>query len=564
MGLRAPGNRGGDVQRYSNNRVETRVQQANVQDPRRLGSDLGDQVNRLGGAFVDAYSRQKQRADEVAALEQQNKLAAVQNQLLYDPQNGAFNKKGKNAFSTLGEVNEAYDKAYAELDNSLVNEQQKQMLRRSYLTSRVDINRQLQRHISTQAEEYDRNTTNAGMALEQQAVATNPLDNERRTMALGKQRMMIEQYASANGFSEEQKQLMLQDAENKTNLGALTSLVDSRDYINAKKYFEDTKDTMTGEYRSRAERLVKESVTQGQAQEFTDQVMMDRVPLGEAYKRANEQIKDPELRKATISMIRDSYRQKDEADAYNAEQINKRVASQIDRGVLWKDIPQSTKDLLTSSQRSQLEGYASERMKGRDVPSGGIKYYDLYSIANNPQTRNQFMNMNLYTEAYGKVSKSEFDELYKKQAGLKNGSAKEVNEANALYSNKQIADSIAKSNGIYASSDDSGSKYQTYTNYSVAVDSAVRNFEQNTGKKATGEDVRRIAESLIIEKKVNDDWFGSKKMRFEAEPGENTVLEYQDIPKQELAAIQQAMKAKRVNLSEDQILQIYLQKINGR
>lgn len=560
MGLRVPG-----VNRYSSPQVQTSigptVQQQAVGDANTFGAGPG--LEKAGQGFMEVFAKEKNNADKVSALEAKTKLAAIATDLLYNPERGAFTKKGKNAFSTIDDVNSAYDKAFSEISDGLSNESQKQMLRADFEASKVDIQRQLSRHVSTEAQQYDDNTTRAGLEVEQTAVAANPLDNERRNAAIIKQKIMIDDFANRNGIPAEQRQLMLQEAENKTNLGAITTLVDSKDYLGAASYYNDVKETMTGEFRQKADRMVKESLINGQAAEKSREYSQKGLTLTQATAEI-QKIEDPELKKATYQQVKMDYDMRKVAEADRAENINKSVASQIDRGTLWKDIPQSTKDLLTSQQRSTLQSYAEERAKGRDVPAGGKLYYDTFSIATNPATRNQFMRENLYSTIYGKVSKSEFDELYKLQNGLKNGSAKELNDADDLFSNKQIAESIAKSNGIYAANDDSESKQETYRQYQTSLNRELRRFQTNTGKKPTSDDVQRIADSLLIEKKVNDNWFGNTKRRFEVDPGVNVDITYEDIPAREKALIAQAAKEAGATLNEQDVVDLYIQKTTGK
>lgn len=559
---RVPDAAGGGIQRYSSPQVREQIARPVLQNA-NTGSTLADSIQKIGGTFVDASLKMKKEADDVAALEAKTLLAQEENRLLYDPANGAFNKRGKNSFGTIEEVNAAYDKRFSEISDTLVNDQQKLNLRNAYNASKIDINRQLSRHVGAQTQVYDTETTKSSLEVEQNAVATNPLDNERRTQSIIKQRIAIDQYSERMGLPADARQLMLQEAENKTNLGAISSLVDSKDYINAKKYYDDVKETMTGEFRTKADRLVKQSSLDGESQAFTDDVMARGLTMSQSFAEANK-IQDPELRKATVAQIRDQFSQRREAENYNEDQLNKKIASQIDRGVLWSNIPQSQKDLLSSSQRSALESYAAERSKGRDVPSGSKLYYDTYSIATNPTTRDAFKTMNLHTELYGKVSKSEFDELYKLQNGLRNGTSKDIEKADQLFTNKQIAEGIARSNGIYAANDDSKSKQAEYLQFQSAVNRGVQLFEQNSGKKATADDVKRISESWLIEKKINNDWFGNKSRRFEAPGDANIDIEFQDIPADEVAQIKRAAASQRVALDDAAILDIYLRRISGK
>lgn len=559
MGMRVPaGNR------YSSPRVDR-----NLGRPAQVAAvgnaetfNAGPSLDRAMDASLQAASRYKQEADQVAALEGKTRLAAAQTRLLYDPEVGAFNKKGKNAFGTIDEVNTAYQKEYDEILKTMHNESQREALRREFEVSKLDINRQLSRHISTQADQYDDTVTTAGLVVEQQAVIANPLDTERRNQAMLKQKIMIDQYADRKGLPAEQRQIMLTEAENKTDLGAITALVDSQDYLGAQEYYESVKNNLTGDYKTKAERLVKESIVTGQANANAMAYAQKNMSFADSVAQA-QKIEDPNVRKATFELLKQNNEMKKIADADRDEKLIDQIASRIDRGQTWNQIPQSEKDSLSMSDRNRIKAYADERAKGNDAPAGSVLYFDAIQIAGNPATRQQFMKMNLKTEYYGKIATSEMKELVTLQMEMRNGTDKGTADADQIFTTKQIVEGIARSAGIYADKDSGKSAQESYAKFQAAVNNAARQYTANTGKKPDGVQLQKIVDSLLIEQKVNNDWFNNTRRRFELDTTQNSNISYDQIPESERSQIEAAAKRHGYPISQGEVVEFYNKMITG-
>ena len=104
------------------------------------------------------------KANELKALEASQKLSAEENRLLYDPTNGAFNKKGKDAFGLPDQVLGEYDKSVGAIEKELTNNEQRVAFKRQSIAHRVSIDNQVQRHVAAQIQDYDAETTKIGRA----------------------------------------------------------------------------------------------------------------------------------------------------------------------------------------------------------------------------------------------------------------------------------------------------------------------------------------------------------------------------------------------------------------
>lgn len=516
----------------------TVAQQSSV-DAESLG--FGDSYRQMTSTMIGVVAKAKNDADQIAAMEAKTQLGAYQNDLLYNPETGAFAKKGKNAFSTPTEVNEQYAKRYSEIEAGLTSDRQKQMLRQYYGDSLNDINRQVNRHVSVEMEKYDNATTTANVETERSMALTNPYDTLGIAKSIEKQKLAIDQYAERNGIPPEQRTQMLTEVQSKTNLGVLTRMVDENNDIAAKQYLELARGGMAGDDLIRAEKLVKNSVIEGEGQRLADDFTKRRM----SYTQANEElmkIEDPDLRKAATQSYRQNKANEEAARRDQEERLDRSIADQIDAGKKWADIPQSQKSALSSSQRSRLESYAADRSKGKQPSTDWGVWTELQQMASDPSTRDKFNNLNpVNYRPY--LSDSQYMDFVQKQVGTRSGSDKVYKDLDGVRSDNQIIDQTAAGVGIVYDKNSKG-KAEAYNLYRQAVDVEYQKFVQDNGRKPKNEEMQSIVDQVLIKEKSTG-WFSFSRRRFEVPANEqfvSSVESVEDIP-QSIRAEIRASKA---------------------
>ena len=81
------------------------------------GGDALESTNQATQGFTNNMMKlaleQKQKADQVVVLDGDNQMANAENFILRDPEKGALNKRGKDAFGVPDMVNEQWNKSVA-------------------------------------------------------------------------------------------------------------------------------------------------------------------------------------------------------------------------------------------------------------------------------------------------------------------------------------------------------------------------------------------------------------------------------------------------------------------
>lgn len=544
------------VPRVSQNQVQISAgnqgRQQFAQDSGAFGIN-GEPIARGVSQAAELYDKAQQSANKTLAMSGDRQLSAWETEALYGP-NGAFQKRGKDAFGTIQEVNEGYQKKVSDIAASL-NGSAKTMFETSAQQRYGDIARNLNKHVAAQSQVYQDNEDDAYVITERNAAIANPTDTLRIEASLARQVETIASKAERNGIGPEQTKQAIMDVQSKTNYGIVKSLVDANQDIYAKDYFEKNKHMLQGEELLHAEKLVRAGSVQGEAMRTADSFMAKGMSIQQQLNET-QKISDPDVRKATQDQIRMNKSNKDMADRDLAERINKDVASKIDRGIKWTDIPQSTKDALTSSERTSLQNYAQERERGIQPKTDWNTWTELTQMASDPAARDKFNQLNL-VKYRPYLADAQYMDMVNKQVGTRSGNDKVFKELDGVRSDNQIIDQTAAAVGIvFDKNDESGTK--KYNSYRQAVDTEYQKFISDNGRKPKNDELQAIVDGLLIKKSNGFFDFGSTR-RFELKEGEDfysDISSVNDIPSSVLTEIR-ASNAYKKKPSNETIMRLF-------
>ena len=215
------------------------------------GQALQDGLGLLKKVFQDA----KRNADEIAVLDADSKMGETQSQILYDPGEGVLARKGKSAFGAIDESTTSFSKSADDIENTLSNATQKAAFRKLSMNRRDDVNRQVQKHVSSEIQAYDNNLTESYLINERDAAAQNPYDQNRIKSSIDNQKNEFSRYAFRNGIPEELATQKMRELSSSTYTGVIDKLLANGKDLDAKGFYESVK----GEFTARdATRLDKD------------------------------------------------------------------------------------------------------------------------------------------------------------------------------------------------------------------------------------------------------------------------------------------------------------------
>src|SRR5688572_14624773 len=160
----------------------------------------------LGQVFAQEAQEERDRADTAAVLEAETALDNFENETLFNPESGAFTRKGKDAFDLPNQVLPGYDDQVRKIEQGLGSDRAKLSFKQRAVRRRGGIGQQLNRYEAQQREGYYEQQDKATIESSR-LMATRYFNHPSKIdEQLQRQRFAIESTAKRNGLSTEQTQ----------------------------------------------------------------------------------------------------------------------------------------------------------------------------------------------------------------------------------------------------------------------------------------------------------------------------------------------------------------------
>lgn len=215
-----------------------------------LGSALGD----VAETFQKVQQQEQLKADRAAFMEADRKLGTAENSLLFDPEKGAFNRKGKDTFGLAPSVLSDFDKQASEIEQSLSTDRQKRVFRESLVDRRVDIERQLNRHEAQEREGYYAGEREAYKETAQAAAANFYNNPSRIDKEISRIRSVVDQ---TPGISQAEKDAEFAKRASDTYTDVIARYIANNDSAGAGKYFDAVKDRLLPDAANRVSAAIE-------------------------------------------------------------------------------------------------------------------------------------------------------------------------------------------------------------------------------------------------------------------------------------------------------------------
>lgn len=519
---------------------------------------LSESIRGLNAEATNMIIKEKNYADQVVVLDSDNKMADVERKLMHDPNTGALNKRGKDAFGTPDTVNAEFMKAAQEVEKGLNNENQKAAFRRQVQSRQLNINKQLDDHVARESRAYDDAVTEASIENEINEAGMNYSDPVRVAMSLENQRMKIIDKARRNGLPDEWTQDAVGKSFSKTHSLIINQMLSNGDDTSASEYYKENKDEILPSDRDALEKSIYEGQLLGEAQRGADEIFMKSDDRNEAFNHAKK-IKDPALRKETESQLERMFTRQAVADRQELLKQFKMASDAVEQG---KKPPANIWSKLNSNQRSSLDARLKQVNAGIQPTTDWPTYYNLKTMA--ADQKNDFIRENLM--AYrSKMADSEFKELVNLQSSLSKNDAAASENLNGYRTTTQIIHDTLTSAGINPSAKPNSAEGKKVASFRRMVDEQIQLIQAQTGKEAKTDDVQKIVDNLLVKGIVPNSgiggFFKKQKYVFELKPGDSVAIEKNEIPVAERNKIEDALRRRGLPVTDDRIIELYNRKI---
>lgn len=520
--------------------------------------------NQLATQSQKIFEEEKRKADDIATTEFYTKLASKKQELFWDPEKGVIGKKGKDSFGALDEYGTQFDKYADELEAGLATEEQRLMARKIRQKERLEFDGQVQRHVFQEAEKFQDQTIKAGVATARNDAVLNYHDPAKVQSALQLQESLILQ--GAKGKPPALVQAEIQEVRSKTHTEIVARMLANGQDLPAKAHFEKNRQMFTGEDATRLEKALEEGTLLGESQRQSDSIYKKHPGDMSAALAEARSIQDPKLRKATADQIEERFSQKKRAEEQANDEMNKRASDIIDKGGTIQDVMKQMATewpLLSSSQRSALKSYAETRSKGLEPQTNWELYTDLKMMAATPELRSQFLQGGIY-KYRNQLSDERYKEMVDIWTGLKNGDEKTKNLLDGYRTDAQIVNDTLSAIGIDPTPKQGSDDSKKVALFRSKVDEEIRRKQSELGRKVNNQELQEIVDNFVVKGKVKGTgifgYFQDEKRQFELEPGQDVEISPTDIPKAERQKIEAALKARKLPVSDQAIVELYRRK----
>jgi hypothetical protein len=521
-----------------------------------FGGGFAQGLGQASGDVLNALRQERQKADRTAAIASRTALDQAEVDLLYDPEQGALAKRGRDSFGLPEPTLQTFDERAAEIERGLTTAEQKETFRLLAGQRRVQVDKQLQRHVASEMRSYAAETTKASLEGTLNNVARHYQDPERidQERKFGLAVLMSE--ADNQGLPPEVVKLKADTWESMVHQAVIDKLaIDSPQ--RAKDYFEANRDLLLPGQAATVERTLKPLVEAQQGQEVAGEIFYadESTSLAEMLKQVRDRFPDdPGVVKAASSEIRGLYSAREEAQRQAVDEAEKEVYAAIAQAKLagrtprrgdvprdaWAQLarvsPESV-DKITSALESGQQS-RSNRPDNEQLTTWGL-------LKTDPEALTATNLDALLVE--GKITQSHYSDLLTDQVAIRQGKGE---KEFTILSNKAAVDTVLKAVGISQTK-----QPERYAKFYEAMNRRLKLFETENGKPPKQEEVTTMARGLLTE--VSQDvsfWPIDRSVpAFEADVG--TVR----VPAADKAAIAMALQANGLPVTEETISRLYLE-----
>lgn len=269
---------------------EPQVRERNVGSPEVFGAGIGRSVQQLGGVVNQIAQREQEKADIAALMGADRELADLELQLFHDPDNGAYSKRGRDAFGTPETVFPTWDKRVSEIEGRLTPAQRAAFQRQAQ-GRRQSLQTGLAKHITSESDRFYAAEADATVTTSAAAAAANYTDPDR--IALEADRATRAAMSLDDGAPPEVVKVRIMEAQSSVYGAAITRRLQD-DPAGAISYFESVKDKLSPGQLARMEPVIREAQRTRTVFGAADRAMMGGGAAATDFDSAVEQVLDTE------------------------------------------------------------------------------------------------------------------------------------------------------------------------------------------------------------------------------------------------------------------------------
>jgi hypothetical protein len=341
------------------------------------------------------WERQRNKADTAAILAGDNAIWEIEKELFYDPEKGAFSRRGQDALTAYEEAMSAYTERVSEVQSGLTTPRQREAFAQRVASRRQSLEGRAENYVAGEVQKYvDAETQSALDAITERAAlsfdnptALNDLLNDSRGIVLT--------YGQQNGINGKVLERKMLVETSRFHSVVLSRMLAQGQDLTAVDYLKNNRAEMTAADSTELERQIGKTNIDNEALRVTAAIWTtqgpkttnDAINTSDMEDAVRERFEGrPELIRAAISDLRvraEAFREQTrQLTATNASAILGRFNNGENRLVLIRSPEYLT---LNGTDQERLNSYMLDRLTSltdrakKDRENSGFQAYWRYS-----------------------------------------------------------------------------------------------------------------------------------------------------------------------------------------
>lgn len=537
-----------------------RTEQANTfQAPESRLNPRLDQIGQAAGQAAQSISRvaevENRRRLELQSLEERNAFADFSLNYLRDPENGALNQQGKNAFGATERGMKALDEFVQTRKEAGVNDR---VLAQLEANARRDMQSRLAMHEAQARKQYATDVTKTTIEQTKTSIAAYWNDDTEVAEQLGWGEAAIVAQGREAGLPAETIEASLAEYRSQAQTDRILVALD-QDPILAKQLMDDVEGDLLPEDRLSLNGRLEPAVQAQNGEEIGRQIFQDygMNPDRQAYAmdKLNE-IEDRDERRYAKAMYRDLLGAEKQAqlESYNADLEG--AWNMVLGGQHWTEIPKSQLARLKPSDRKQI----------MDWKPGGDTDWQTYEQLSEIYARDprRFAEMDL-SQALPKLGDTERKQVLGWRRDALSDDRAEANKRAWIDTKNNIIKAGLQGMKVETGAKATPEDIQKSNAFRGAVQ---RRYETWMSDHPDAEEmpegefrkmVNQMATEVALPGSGFAGFFQDRVRAYEAPAGAEVVVDAEDVPADQRRLIEDSLIRRGIPVTDDLIVRYYLQ-----
>lgn len=468
-----------------------------------VDNSLQSRAMAQGARELGAAADKWQREEDIAAVsEARQKLDQWERDSIFDPEKGAINRRGKDAFGVPEQLGKSFEDASAQIGANLNSPRAKQAYQELVQSRRSQVGDWAVRHATKERDSYETGQYQADIAGFQQRASLYADDPAKVAGELMLARERTVGFMRARGRSEEEIGQAIVENEGKVHAGVVTALIASDDSEKAGAYLSLNRDKLPPAFVATTEKAIRESGDRKAAQTYADDVMGRGLPYSDAIAEARGKYEGTQ-EQAVVAELKTRYAEVEAGKSIAAKQDTDSAWRVITGGGSRRDIDPVLWNRLPADEQRQIQDYQEAKWRRSKADAEGKKeenwgaYMALRDMAReNPE---KFLEPDTILKAEPYLSKSQMSALVTLRDSINKGEAKAMDLVRVAKHTETMVLADMKAAGIDTTPKEGTAKAKELAAFRGALSMALDAAQAEKGSSLTQQEAKAVGMSMLRE-----------------------------------------------------------------